>query len=155
MEKVAQVYFTTQEYTNVRTRIGVIFYISPKGDETLTAEIISLAAQVIPAQENVPSQIQVEFEIKNSSNVHIRPRGSVHILNPASREPVQEWLLDKVPGVYPGRTFQWREYKELAGLEPGKYEVLMTLDYGHTYGKSLLMEKKATLDWQPKEVGTS
>lgn len=145
-EKVAQVFFTFDETQDLKSRLGVIFYLSPKGTDGLKAEILELTAnsEMVKAKP----KLRLWFQIKNESDVHIRPVGSLTIRDEAKQATVKELLMNRVPGIYPGRTFSWSQLLEVENLPPGSYQVKLTLDYGHTYGKTFLMEKTAALRWE-------
>ena len=141
-EKVAQVFFSFSENPNLTSRLGVIFYLSPKGEEKLQAEITQFNAQCTETKDKKP-ELLVWFRIKNASNVHIRPMGSVSVFEAGKQTLLKELAMNRVPGIYPGKTFSWTHSYDLGNVLGGSYTAKLVLDYGHTYGKKTFMEKTA------------
>ncbi|MBI4550325.1 MAG: molecular chaperone [Candidatus Omnitrophica bacterium] len=146
-EKVAQVFFTFSEAANLTSRLGVIVYLSPKKEAKMAAEITQFMAQT-DVREGKEPRLLSYFIIRNDSNLHIRPRGIVSILD-QNQTRVREMLVDNVPGIYPGKSFTWNHYSDVKGLAPGTYTAHLTLDYGYLYGQEASMEKTAELRWEP------
>lgn len=145
-EKVAQVFFTYSDTVNLTSRMGLIFYLSPKNTAALKASITQFLAQ--PAfEEGKEPRLLSYFVMQNDSNVHIRPRGIVSIMD-QSGTPVREILVDNVPGIYPGKSFTWNHYGELKDLPFGAYKAKLTLDYGYLYSQEAVMEAPADLNWE-------
>jgi P pilus assembly chaperone PapD len=146
-EKVAQVFFTFSEAANLTSRLGVIVYLTPKKEAKLAAEITQFLAQT-DIREGKEPRLLSYFIIRNDSNVHIRPRGIVSILD-QNQTRVREMIVDNVPGIYPGKSFTWNHYSDIKSLEPGTYTAKLTLDYGYMYAQEAVMEQTAELRWEP------
>jgi len=151
-EKVAQVFFSFEGAGNVVHRIGVILYITPfSGIEDLKAEIWALDTKIIEGEEG--QQIRFLYEIRNDSAVHIRPIGRIELRHPMTKKKFREWVPETMPGIYGGRSFEWRLDFPLMGLKPNVYEAEMILDYGNLYMKEgHIMRKTISVDLSDMEV---
>ena len=148
-EKVAQVFFTYSENMNLTSRLGVIFYLSPKKTAAMKASITQFLAQPDFKEGKDPSLLSY-MTIQNDSNVHIRPRGVVTLLD-QSGTPVRELLVDTVPGIYPGKSFTWNHHNDVKDLPYGVYKAKLALDYGYLYEQEAVMEATADLKWKKPE----
>jgi len=144
-ERVAQVFFEYMSGTNILQRMGVIVYCTPfKNIETLSAEITALESRVVG--QGADLSLRFDYQIKNNSQAHIRPIGRVELRNAQNKMRVREWLIEKVPGVFPGKTSEWNLVYPLLNLKPGIYEAEMIVDYGAMYKKDGRMSKTIMID---------
>ncbi len=151
-EKVAQVFFTYSENIGLTSRLGVIFYLSPKKTAAMKASLTQFIAQADFKEDKEPDLLSY-MTIQNDGNVHIRPRGVVTILD-QSETPVRELLVENVPGIYPGKSFTWNHHNEVKDLPYGTYKAKLTLDYGYLYGQEAVMEATADLKWEKPQQET-
>lgn len=148
-EKVAQVFFSFPSAEGITSRLGVIYYISPKGQENLKAEITDLA--IMPLIKGKKVEVTAKFTIMNHSNVHIRPRGVLSMIEKKSSTTLKTWLMDAIPGIYPDQAFTWQEKVPAGVLPAGEYRFNLALDYGYSYSLQGSMSKETLLDWHPKK----
>lgn len=150
-EKVAQVFFAYSENEMLQQRLGVIFYLSPKGAEKLKADITQLKAQYI-TPPNVEPKVRVSLGIKNDSNFHVRAPGSLIIFDEKNQKVLKELVMDRIPGVYPGQTFDFNYDFPQQDIPEGIYKAKVKLNYGKIYGKEAWMEKTVDLEWVKEPV---
>lgn len=148
-EKVAQVFFSVETAKGVRSKLGLIFFLTAQGTEKLEADIEKATFEVVPA-EGGGDELNASIRFRNSSNVHIRPQGALVILR--GKEKQQEILIREVPGVYPDTRYDFSYRYPLEKLRPGEYTVRLRLDYGHTYGRiDRFLQKDFPLVWKSEK----
>jgi len=153
-EKVAQVFFRFTQLENFEARLGVVFYLSAKGQDKLSAEITQLSAKY--RDVNDPrDELLLSMEIKNNSNFHIRPTGTIEVKNLATNQVVYTYAVDRIPSIYPNQPFAFDYLFHPESIPPGDYEVRLKLNYGNLYGKDVLMEKTAAVVWERKEKAST
>jgi|GEM_PF-1778282 len=150
-EKVAQVFFRYQEAEYLEARVGVIFYLMPKGRETLSAEMTRFSAKQTKKETGVPV-LSLSVAIKNNSNFHIRTPGFVEIYDKTQRKVIKTLDVDRVPGIYAGKTFEFDYEFPNEVIPEGDYQVTLKLNYGSVYGKNIFMEKTADLEFAKEPV---
>ncbi|HNV86005.1 MAG TPA: hypothetical protein PKL97_03450 [Candidatus Omnitrophota bacterium] len=146
-EKVAQVFFRYQEAEYLEARVGVIFYLTPKGRETLSAEMTSFSAKQAKKEDGTPV-FRLSVVIKNDSNFHIRTPGFAEIYDKAQGKVVKTLDVNRVPGIYGGRSFEFDYEFPNEVIPEGDYQVTLKLNYGSVYGKNIFMEKTADLEFE-------
>ncbi|NQS99919.1 MAG: hypothetical protein HQ595_02450 [Candidatus Omnitrophica bacterium] len=110
----------------VNLRIGSIFLLVAKGTEIQSAELIDLKV----GQPDADGNFEVSCNIRNDSNVLIRPFGTVKILSDVDTELAQVIVNPEKSGVLPGTSRQISVKYDKAKLAPGRYAALAVLDYG-------------------------
>ncbi len=146
-EKVAQVFFTFSENETLTQRLGVIFYMSAKGAHKLKAEIAQLSASYDSSDPNKPRLI-LFIEIRNDSNFHIRPLGSLTLWDADKKFAFKTLILDRVPGIYPGKSSSFNYIFPYEKIPTGSYKVKVALNYGQMYAENAVMEKTTDLVWE-------
>jgi len=96
--------------------------------------------------------LSLSVAIKNNSNFHIRTPGFVEIYDKAQRKVIKTLDVDRVPGIYAGKTFEFDYEFPNEVIPEGDYQVTLKLNYGSVYGKNIFMEKTADLEFAKEPV---
>ncbi|MDD5449364.1 MAG: hypothetical protein PHO42_02040 [Candidatus Omnitrophica bacterium] len=107
-----------QASIGINTSIGVPLYAMIKGTEKFKAEIKDL--KIVKT-----SPLELAITIENSGNVHIRPTGSIEIINTDVIVPLNEYNYPVLPNT--SRTLEIRSDDR---LEKGKYMADIKMGYG-------------------------
>ncbi len=145
-EQVAQVFFAFSRKNQnkaFRTRLGVIFYLSVKGNEKLKAKIKRVKISV-SKNDDKSKNIYASVEIRNKGNIHIRPHGIVRITKYG--DEVERIVIKKGKGIYPKRSDKIGSGIKNVNLPSGVYRAEIEIDCS-MYGikKKLFKKKKFTI----------
>ncbi|MFC1631338.1 hypothetical protein ACFL1I_00115 [Candidatus Omnitrophota bacterium] len=110
----------------VNLRIGSIFLLVAKGTEVNSAELIDLKV----GSADAAGSFAISCNIRNDSNILVRPFGTVKILSDASTELAEVMINESKSGVLPGTSRQFSATYDQTKLAPGEYSALAVLDYG-------------------------
>jgi P pilus assembly chaperone PapD len=119
----------------ISTRLGVVVYASPKGKVKKSAEISDFLLK-----ENLKdTSLEYALLFVNMGNIHLRPKGTVILLDSRGEKIASNELNPKAEAVLGGahRIF---EGKIGLGLKPDSYRVIAEVDYG---GRTNLEGEKA------------
>jgi len=138
LEKAAQVFFAFREQAGIRSRLGVVVYITKKDAWELNADIKDLIVKNREGSSGEP-MIVASFKIKNHSNVHIRPKGMIRVLK--DNKEVAAFTFIKSPAIYPDQDFAFTIPQEGNPIQPGRYQVEVNISYGHTYDVDAVLKR--------------
>ena len=112
--------------TIVGVRIGSIFLITVNGTESYKAELQDLS--VGEADEN--GDFQITCNVKNNSNVIIRPNGPLEIFDASKQKKAELKINPSKSALFPGMSRQFSAAYNKSNLSPGYYVAQVILDYG-------------------------
>lgn len=143
-EQAAQVYFefnNPEAAQSMRTRLGVIFYLAPRGQVTMQASIEDFVFDVAKKEEQVDTySVVFRIRVKNQGDVHIRPFGKIRMQQDGKDSVILQ--INPERGIYAGRDEVLSAFVKEVPLVPGEYDVIAEIECG-MYGKdNLLIEKK-------------
>lgn len=123
---------------NLTPRFSIPVYIAIKGNEKISAQIKDMS--VVSEPKNGGAWINIVLE--NTGNVHIRPLGTLVVLNQNS-EVAKNLAIGKSLPIFPG-------YKETVPvlcpkLFPGKYTAVATVEIA----KDQIIQKKTVFTFTP------
>lgn len=127
-ELVAMAFFSSEKKKGsfIQQRLGACIYAGIKGTEEINCEILN--TKVINNKE----KLKFAVKVKNTGNVHIRPDGSVIIMQ--KKNFIKEVKFHKGLSIFPGKTHHI--YTESADLPTGDYTAETVIKYGDIFGKS-------------------
>jgi len=130
-ELVAMIYFGAEstESSMIHTKFGVSLYVRAKGTDFVEGKITDLSIrQVLPDEPSGP-YVQTIVTVTNDGNVHLRPRIRT-VVNDKKGSTIADISFPYGWPVYPGHSYPYCGYAMKKELEPGKYIVTATVDYG-------------------------
>ena len=110
----------------INIRLGSIFLVTVKGTESYDAELQGLKV----SKPDEDGAFDISCMVRNSSNVLIRPRGPVKIIDSSQNEVAELLLNPQDGGIFPRTNREFVVKYEKKKLVPGEYFVQVVLDYG-------------------------
>lgn len=147
-EVAAMIFFATtapEGAMNITTRDGVSLYAALAENMRLECVIDKVSVDKFEQKTDsgmVDRGIVFTISIENKGNVHLRPTGFVTITgNDGTRH---ELNIERGFPAYVGGKESYQVLWDKKDIIPGKYEALVTLDYGKLYNQDKKLEKKVS-----------
>lgn len=147
-EVIAMVFFGTiapQGNFNITSRYGVSLYAALSENIKLACVIKDVSVEpnfLTTDAGKVNKGIIFTITIENEGNVHLRPTGNISITaQDGTKYDIP--ILRDFPA-YAGGDVKLRILWNKMDIEPGKYDALVTLDYGKLYNQNKKIEKPVT-----------
>jgi len=120
-----------QTNAKVVAQLGTLFYINVKGIIQESAEVIKFEAKKF--QEYGP--IDLEYRVKNLGDLHIRPKGSIVIVDTFGHEIERQEIPEH--NIFPEASY---DYKTTLGEKfmIGRYTVKLVANYGENNNRPLM-----------------
>lgn len=141
---LAMVFF---EYNNaegppsiIQPRFGAALYVVNKGTERLEAEITDAKLTKIKDKDNKDG-IRIDVTVRNTGNVHIRPRIGVAIKDKKGRDITKTAMPYGWP-VLPGRDHTYTAYVYDTKIPEGKLKVICDMKFGELFGREEIGSKE-------------
>lgn len=149
-ELAAMIYFGTtspQGGFSITSRFGVSIYAAIENTINLNCSIkdLNVVRNVKDAKETnlLDKGLVFVVTVENSGNVHIRPTGNIEILG--EKGDKYDLKVERGFPVYQGKSLAYNVIWDKKDIEPGKYDVTVTLECGKIYKIDKKIEKKAVL----------
>lgn len=147
-ELAAMVFFSTAPQAtgnfDIATRFGVSVYAAIEGTIEIAAEVKDVRIEkgpVDPAHNE--AGLTFFITVANKGNVHLRPTGVITIRRKDDR--IYTVPVERSFPVYPGTELVYPVAWKTAGVAPGSYEGVVTLDCGNIYKVDKKIEKRFTV----------
>ncbi len=151
-EYTAQIFCSEQAgggSTEIHARVGIILYVAVRDTIRLEAEISH--ASLSAGRDGNQSVLIAQVSVKNTGNVHIRPTGKMQIYDPQGKF-VEAIVLKTGWGILPEETYTYQGTARMAGLKPGKYKAVATVDYGKLFKQDKAYTKELFFEVDAKGV---
>ena len=128
---------------NITTRNGVSLYAAFADAMRLECSIVDVGISKFEQKTNngmVDRGVVFTINVENKSNVHIRPTGSIVITGEDGSK--HNLNIERGFPAYAGGKGSYQVLWDRKDIAPGKYEALITLDYGKLYKLDKKIEKK-------------
>jgi len=109
--------------SNVNVSQGVSIYVTVRGTEKNSWDIGDISV------ESSSPNLRVAVVVGDTGNVHIRPRGTVEILD-EHKEIAGRLTLQYGQPVYPGQKRTYETLGPVSALKPGKYRITAVVTCG-------------------------
>ncbi|MDD5422679.1 MAG: hypothetical protein PHT32_04575 [Candidatus Omnitrophica bacterium] len=147
-EVAAMVYFGVTSDSggmSITSRNGSSIYVAVAGTFNLDCVIKNVSVQKKKTNADAPGNaILFIIEVENKGDVHVRPTGNINITS----DNGGKYEVPVVRGfpAYPGCAEKYMVTWDNADYAPGRYEALITLDYGKIYNIKKEITKKVAFN---------
>jgi hypothetical protein len=140
-EVAAMIFFQTMPVKKttgniIATRNGVSLYVVAAG----SANVDGLAKDIESHFTGTPLKSAISFSalIKNTGDIHVRPKGTVSIFSKGVL--VESAKLEYGWPIFPGQEHRFNALTEKKEWESGRYTVVVRADYGKPFSDDVIVQ---------------